>query len=219
MLFTTLCGIFSILPFSFALINCRLACKRCRENIAYPEMLEVYCAMCNECRGRRRGWLQGKRNLRTENENQLNNDELDGYLGNYLSINTRKDDCVPQTEDLCEDQQLLSEKITTSSTTTTTTTTTSTTTHRPCYPKPNCVKPTRAPCYSMPCPVVPLAMPVCPMCPMVGTGSIASSTSTVPTLPHDRKVVDSVTANTDSLFFYVGVPKKLLKDLKLLNNP
>lgn len=121
------------------------------------------------------------------------------------------DDCVPQAEEPCE-EQLLSEIVTTTSTTTTTTTT-----QRPCSPKPHCVKPTRAPCYPMPCPAVPLAIPVCQMCPMAGSVATAPNPS-AQTLTHEQKLLNSVSSSTDSVFFYVGVPKKVLKDLKLLNN-
>lgn len=122
------------------------------------------------------------------------------------------DDCVPQAEEPCEEPSLLSQIVTTTSTTTTTTTT-----QRPCSPKPHCMKPTRAPCYPMPCPAIPLAIPVCQMCPMAGSVATAPNPSAL-TLPHEQKLLNSVTASTDPVFFYVGVPKKVLKDLRLLNN-
>ncbi|KAH9639675.1 hypothetical protein HF086_002501, partial [Spodoptera exigua] len=42
------------LPPSTGYIDCRISCRRCHENTEHPSVLEVYCAMCEECKQRRR---------------------------------------------------------------------------------------------------------------------------------------------------------------------
>ncbi|XP_035445443.2 collagen alpha-3(IV) chain-like isoform X3 [Spodoptera frugiperda] len=44
----------SSLPPSAGYIDCRISCRRCHENTEHPSVLEVYCAMCEECKQRRR---------------------------------------------------------------------------------------------------------------------------------------------------------------------
>ncbi|XP_075979028.1 uncharacterized protein LOC142978451 [Anticarsia gemmatalis] len=43
-----------LLPVTTGVVDCRLACKRCQESKETPTVLEVYCAMCEECKQRRR---------------------------------------------------------------------------------------------------------------------------------------------------------------------
>ncbi|CAD0201071.1 unnamed protein product [Chrysodeixis includens] len=50
----------SLLPLSAAYIDCRISCRRCHENTEHPSVLEVYCAMCEECKQRRRERVQGR---------------------------------------------------------------------------------------------------------------------------------------------------------------
>ncbi|XP_050351791.1 uncharacterized protein LOC126774348 [Nymphalis io] len=199
-------GIFSMLPFSSAVINCRLACRHCREHNAHPNMLEVYCAMCDECKERQ--WLQGPPSLNLRNENDKR------YSKNYDHEETQDDCSTTTTNDQCEETMLLANKITTSVMTTSTT-------QRPCTPRADCVETitTKAPCLTMSCPMVaPLAIPLCPMCPMMAMSTVPRS-STVPSLPQirERKAVD-ISTTTESMYFYVGVPKRLLNDLKKLRS-
>lgn len=35
-------------------VNCQTSCKRCQENSNEPEVVELYCSMCEECREKRR---------------------------------------------------------------------------------------------------------------------------------------------------------------------
>ncbi|XP_045767004.1 uncharacterized protein LOC123868504 [Maniola jurtina] len=191
------------LPIASGIINCRTACRHCREKLEHPEMLEVYCAMCDECNERRREWLGGPPNLlRVEkNEEYLTND------GQQDS----QDECeTTPIDESCEQPQLLTQTLTT----TASTTTTSTTTRKPCTPKP-CTA--TIPCQSIACPI-PMAIPVCPMCPMQMTGSFY----TVAALPSSMGELTEVTPKkmtgrsaTSELYFYLGVPKKLLKQLQL----
>ncbi|KAF9413629.1 hypothetical protein HW555_008207 [Spodoptera exigua] len=48
------------LPPSTGYIDCRISCRRCHENTEHPSVLEVYCAMCEECKQRRRERLKGR---------------------------------------------------------------------------------------------------------------------------------------------------------------
>ncbi|XP_047027228.1 cyclin-K-like [Helicoverpa zea] len=43
-----------MIPLSTGYIDCRISCRRCHENTEHPSVLEVYCAMCEECKQRRR---------------------------------------------------------------------------------------------------------------------------------------------------------------------
>lgn len=43
----------AFLPQVSAFVDCRIACLRCKENKEHPLVLEVHCAMCNECKQRR----------------------------------------------------------------------------------------------------------------------------------------------------------------------
>ena len=52
MLFTMV--LLVIIPSSSGYIDCRISCRRCHENTEHPAVLEVYCAMCEECKQRRR---------------------------------------------------------------------------------------------------------------------------------------------------------------------
>lgn len=49
-----------MLPLSNSYIDCRISCRRCHENTEHPSVLEVYCAMCEECKQRRREKLISK---------------------------------------------------------------------------------------------------------------------------------------------------------------
>ncbi|XP_022830290.1 collagen alpha-1(VIII) chain-like [Spodoptera litura] len=48
------------LPPSTGYIDCRISCRRCHENTEHPSVLEVYCAMCEECKQRRRERMKGR---------------------------------------------------------------------------------------------------------------------------------------------------------------
>ncbi|XP_063893004.1 AT-rich interactive domain-containing protein 2-like [Helicoverpa armigera] len=52
-LFITL-ALLTMIPLSTGYIDCRISCRRCHENTEHPSVLEVYCAMCEECKQRRR---------------------------------------------------------------------------------------------------------------------------------------------------------------------
>ncbi|XP_026734021.1 proline-rich receptor-like protein kinase PERK14 [Trichoplusia ni] len=47
-------SVLALLPLSAGYIDCRISCRRCHENTEHPSVLEVYCAMCEECKQRRR---------------------------------------------------------------------------------------------------------------------------------------------------------------------
>ncbi|CAH0730100.1 unnamed protein product, partial [Brenthis ino] len=196
LIFAMLC----IIP-SSAIINCRIACVRCTKSNDHPEILEVYCAMCDECKERRREWLRNAdRNLQAENEKHLSNKEQ------YLD-----EDCIPQvSEEPCDPSPKPLHQVITTSTEKTTTSTT--TTRRPCTPKPHC-KPKPA-CVSMPCiPAFPMSL--CNMCPMESSNTKLLSQSV---LPSQVSKTDDVKSTPESLYFYVGVPKNMLKDLDLLRS-
>ncbi|XP_075979030.1 uncharacterized protein LOC142978452 isoform X2 [Anticarsia gemmatalis] len=40
-------------PLTTGYVSCRLACRRCDQHKYHPSILEIYCAMCDECRQRR----------------------------------------------------------------------------------------------------------------------------------------------------------------------
>uniref|UniRef100_A0A2A4J5Q6 Uncharacterized protein n=1 Tax=Heliothis virescens TaxID=7102 RepID=A0A2A4J5Q6_HELVI len=44
----------TMIPLSTGYIDCRISCRRCHEHTEHPSVLEVYCAMCEECKQRRR---------------------------------------------------------------------------------------------------------------------------------------------------------------------
>ncbi|KAG6454700.1 hypothetical protein O3G_MSEX008827 [Manduca sexta] len=49
-----------IIPVTSGFVDCRTACRTCRELKAEQSLLEVHCAMCEECKQRRRERLQMK---------------------------------------------------------------------------------------------------------------------------------------------------------------
>ncbi|XP_069359111.1 uncharacterized protein [Maniola hyperantus] len=195
----------AILPIRSGIINCRTACRHCRQQLEHPEMLEVYCAMCDECKERRRERSEGAPNLLRAGRNE-------DYLTNYGQQDSQDECLTTPVDESCEQPQFLSQTVPT----TTSTTTTTTTTRKPCTPRP-CIKST-SPCQSIACPI-PMAIPVCPMCPMQMPGSFY----TVAALP--ASMAESTTevtpkelarmSATSELYFYLGVPKKLLKQLQL----
>ncbi|CAH2269536.1 jg19084 [Pararge aegeria aegeria] len=158
----------SILPIGSGIINCRIACRSCREKGEHPDMLEVYCAMCDECKERRREWLEGRPSLlRVENS--------EDYMTNYGQQDLQDDCPTTPVDEPCDSPQLLTQRVTT---TTSTTTPTTTTTRKPCPPRP-CITSTRSPCPGITCPI-PMAIPICQMCPMPMTPSTESSSTTEP---------------------------------------
>ncbi|CAH4033010.1 unnamed protein product [Pieris brassicae] len=136
----------SLIPNSAAVVDCRVACRRCREKTDLPEMVEVYCAMCTECKERRIERIQATSGLTTKD---------DCYPMQEIA------DCPEQScEDLEQTQKLPLKKIVTSTTSTTTT-------RRPCITTP-CKKP--PPCYCMP--FMPQTLCPCPIQSQVTTETI-----------------------------------------------
>lgn len=70
-------GLCWLLQLGSSNIDCRTSCRRCRENLEDPELLEVYCAMCDECKERRREWVQGGPNIRLRKDEQDESEQYD----------------------------------------------------------------------------------------------------------------------------------------------
>ncbi|CAH2039128.1 unnamed protein product, partial [Iphiclides podalirius] len=171
-------------------VNCPIACRRCRAGEDHSALLEVYCAMCEECRGRRRQMV----------DEGINDARHRASKEDYEADCPAPPPCDTDVEDAIVPLKTTVATTTTETTTTTTTTTTtpSTTTRRPCPPVAECKKRKR--------PHAPMAccLPMCaypPSCPE--TSQQLTAAYTTPSTPE--------TTTKDYFYAYVGVPKDLLR--------